>query len=71
MKTLATIMIVLGLAMIIIRGFTVQTEKKVLDLGPIQVNKTQNKWIGWPTYAGVIISGIGLFVLLSNKRKSA
>jgi hypothetical protein len=71
MKTFSILLIIAGLAMIAVRGFSVQTEKKVLDLGPVQVNRTQNKWVGWPTYAGVIVSGVGVFLLLAEKRKSA
>jgi hypothetical protein len=71
MKTFSILLIIAGLAMIAVRGFSFQTEKKVLDLGPVQVNKTQNKWIGWPTYAGVIVSGVGVFLLLAGKKKSA
>jgi hypothetical protein len=70
MKTLAIILIVAGIAMIVIRGFSVQTEKKVLDIGPLQVNKTQNKWIGWPTYAGGIVAIVGVVLLLSDKKRA-
>jgi len=55
MKTFGIILIVAGIAMIIIKGFSVQTEKKVVDLGPVEINKKENKWIGWPTYAGAIV----------------
>ena len=69
MKTLAIILIVAGIAMIIIRGFSVQTEKKVLDVGPLEVNKTENKWIGWPTYAGGLVAIVGVVLLVSSNRK--
>jgi hypothetical protein len=71
MKPIAIILIVVGIAMIVIRGFSVQTEKKVLDIGPVQVNKTQDKWIGWPTYAGALVSVVGVILLLSDKRKNS
>ena len=68
MKTLGIILIVVGIAMIIIRGFSVKTEKKVLDLGPVEVNKEQNRWIGWPTYAGAVVAIVGVFVLVAGKK---
>jgi len=71
MKTLAIILIVVGIVMIVIRGFSVQTEKKVLDIGPVQVNKTQNKWIGWPIYAGAFVSMAGVILLLVEKQKNS
>ncbi|WP_343307009.1 hypothetical protein AAHN97_07830 [Chitinophaga niabensis] len=69
MKALAIILIVAGIAMVIVRGFSVQTEKKVLDVGPLEVNKTENKWIGWPTYAGGLIAIVGVVLLVSSNRK--
>jgi len=71
MKTLGIVLIVVGLAMIVIRGFSVQTEKKVVDLGPVEINKKENKWIGWPTYAGAVVAIIGVILAVSDKRKSA
>lgn len=69
MKTLAIILIIAGIAMIIIRGFFVQTEKKVLDVGPLEVNKTENRWIGWPTYAGGLVALAGVVLLVTNKKR--
>ena len=68
MKTLGIILIVAGIAMIIIRGFSVQTEKKVVDAGPIQINRKENKWIGWPTYAGAVVALIGVAVVATGKK---
>lgn len=69
MKILGIILIVAGIAMVLIRGFSVQTEKKVLDVGPVEVNKKENKWVGWPTYAGGIVAVVGVVLLVSaNKR---
>ena len=69
MKVLAGILIVAGIAMIIFRGFNVQTEKKVVDLGPVQINKKENKWIGWPTYTGAIAVLAGAVLLVTNKKR--
>jgi hypothetical protein len=69
MKTFGLILIIAGIAMIIIRGFSVKTEKKVVDVGPLEVNKTENRWIGWPTYAGGIIAVVGLVLVLSDRKK--
>lgn len=70
MKTFGIILIVIGIAMILIRGFSVQTEKKVLDVGPLEVNKNENKWIGWPTYAGGIVAVIGVIMVVADKKKA-
>ncbi|MEO5681789.1 MAG: hypothetical protein ABIQ88_04060 [Chitinophagaceae bacterium] len=69
MKMIAGILIVLGIAMIVFRGFSVQTEKKVVDLGPVEINKKENKWIGWPTYAGAIAIVAGVVLLVADKKR--
>lgn len=69
MKTFGVILIVVGIAMILIRGFSVVTEKKVVDLGPLEVNKKENKWIGWPTYAGAAVAIIGVVMVVSDRRR--
>lgn len=66
---IAGILIVLGIAMIVFRGFSVQTEKKVVDLGPVEINKKENKWIGWPTYAGAIAIVAGVVLLVADKKR--
>ena len=62
-------MIVAGIAMILIRGFSVTTEKNVVDVGPLEVNKKENKWIGWPTYAGALVAIVGVVMVVADKRK--
>lgn len=69
MKTFGIILIVVGIAMILIRGFSVVTEKKVIDVGPLEVNKKENKWIGWPTYAGAAIAIVGVVMTMSDRRR--
>ncbi|MBO9571098.1 MAG: hypothetical protein J7497_02660 [Chitinophagaceae bacterium] len=70
MKTFGIILIIAGIAMVLIRGFSVTTEKKVVDLGPVEVNKKENKWIGWPTYAGALIAIVGVVMVVSDKKRA-
>ena len=69
MKVFGIVLIVLGLGMLIFRGFSVQTEKKVIDLGPLEVNKKENKWIGWPVYAGGIAIIAGIILVAADRKK--
>jgi drug/metabolite transporter (DMT)-like permease len=70
MKTFGIILIVAGIAMILIRGFSVTTEKNVVDVGPLEVNKKENKWIGWPTYAGAVVAVVGVIMVVSAKKRA-
>jgi hypothetical protein len=69
MKTAGWILIAIGIIMILIKGFSVPVKEKVIDAGPIEVNKTENKWIGWPTYAGGIIAIVGVVLVVGSKKK--
>lgn len=69
MKTAGWILIVLGILMILIKGFTVPVKEKLVDAGPIQISKTENKRVGWPTYAGGIITLAGVVLVVAAKRK--
>ncbi|HSZ35150.1 MAG TPA: hypothetical protein VK772_17675 [Puia sp.] len=68
MKSLGIILIVIGILMMVIRGFVVPVEKNVVDVGPVKINKTENKWIGWPTYAGAVLVIVGVIVTLSGRK---
>jgi len=70
MRNFGIVLIVLGIAMIIIRGISVPTEKRVVDVGPIQIDKKENKWIGWPTYAGAVVVVAGALLIFSSKKAS-
>jgi hypothetical protein len=70
MRTFGIILIVGGILMLVFRGFSVQTEKKVVDVGPLEVNKKENKWIGWPVYAGGIAIVAGVLLVVSDRKKS-
>jgi hypothetical protein len=69
MKAAGWILIAIGIVMILIKGFTVPVRKTIVDAGPIQINKTENKWIGWPTYAGGILAIVGVAMVVTSKKK--
>jgi hypothetical protein len=69
MRTLGIILIIAGIAMMIFTGINFTTEKKVVDIGPVEINKKENKRIGWPTYAGGIVAVAGLVLIVTGKRK--
>lgn len=69
MKTIGIVLIVVGIAMLLFRGFSVQKKEKVVDVGPLEVNKTENKWIGWPVYAGGVAIVAGLIMVVADRKK--
>ncbi|MGK2862831.1 MAG: hypothetical protein ACSLE0_12925 [Chitinophagaceae bacterium] len=69
MKTVGIVLIIVGIVLLLFRGFNVQREKKLLDIGPLEVNKTENKWIGWPVYTGAIALVAGIVIVIADRKK--
>lgn len=69
MKVVAIILIVAGILMLIFRGFSFTQEKKVADIGPLEINKNEKKSVGWPMYAGGVALAAGIIMLVADKKK--
>jgi hypothetical protein len=41
----------------------------VVDLGPVEINKSEKKTIDWPNYAGGVAVAAGLVILVLGSRK--
>lgn len=61
-KGIGMALLVIGIIMTIYTGFNYVTTKKVVDLGPIQINKKENYPVQWAPIVGVIILVIGGFL---------
>jgi hypothetical protein len=70
MKAVAVILIVAGILMLIFRGFSFTQDKKLADVGPVEINKKEKKSIGWPVYAGGLALAAGVIILVADKKKS-
>ena len=69
MKNAGIILIVIGLIMMLYTGFNYVTEKRVVDIGPIKVDKEQNHWVGWSPAVGVILLVGGIVIFVTNSKK--
>jgi drug/metabolite transporter (DMT)-like permease len=69
MKVLGFFLIVVGIIMILIRGFNVPVKTNVVNLGPIEISKKESRWIGWPTYAGGLLAVIGVVMVVTDKKR--
>lgn len=70
MKAAGWVLIAVGVLMILIKGFSVPVKKTIVDAGPIEINKTEDKWIGWPTYAGGILAIVGIVMVATSKKST-
>ena len=69
MKTLGIILLIAGGIMTVFTGFNVVTKKKVVDLGPIEINKQEKTPIYWSPVTGGILAAAGLLIFLVGKKK--
>jgi threonine/homoserine/homoserine lactone efflux protein len=62
MKIAGILLIIFGVAALIYGGFTYTSQKKVLDIGDIHVNRTENHTLPLPPVLGIvaIAGGAGL-----------
>ena len=71
MKGLGIALIIIGIIMMVFRSINFTTEKKVADVGPLEINKQENKTVNWPLYAGAVVTIAGVVVLVSATRSKA
>ena len=70
MKALGFILIVAGIAMFVFGQLRYTKKEKLLDAGPLEVTKTEQKTIDWPDYTGGIAVVAGIALLVVDNRKS-
>ena len=63
------ILIVAGILMLVFGNVSFTKEKKVVDIGPLEINKKEKKTIAWPNYAGGITILAGVIVLIAGGNK--
>lgn len=66
-KTLGIILIVIGVIMIVYTGFNFITTEKVVDLGPIEINKEKNHPLQWSPIIGVVLLVGGSVLVVTDK----
>jgi uncharacterized membrane protein YidH (DUF202 family) len=66
---LGIVLVVIGIIALAYQGITYTTQKKVLDLGPIQATKEEHHTIPLPPIIGVIALVGGIVVLVAGQPK--
>ncbi|HEX5152018.1 MAG TPA: hypothetical protein VFW07_11255 [Parafilimonas sp.] len=69
MKILGIVLIVAGIIMMVFRSINFTKKEKVADIGPLEINKQEEKTINWPLYAGMVVTVAGVAItLVANKK---
>jgi hypothetical protein len=69
MKNLGIVVLVIGIIMTVFTGFNIVTKKKVVDLGPVEINKEEKTPIYWSPITGGILIAAGVIIMVVGKRK--
>jgi drug/metabolite transporter (DMT)-like permease len=70
-KPIGIILIILGILMLLYNSFNFTTTEKVVDIGPIQVNKEVNHPIAWSPIIGIVLAVGGVVLLVVGNKKNA
>jgi uncharacterized membrane protein YidH (DUF202 family) len=68
MKSLGIVLIALGLIMMIYTGFNFVTKEKVVDLGPLEINKSTNHPVQWSPIVGIVLLVGGIAIFVTSKK---
>ncbi len=71
MRTAGIILIIVGIVMMVINGFSFQKTENVVDLGPVEINKKETKRVNWPTYAGAVVTIAGVVLAAAGRKRTA
>jgi hypothetical protein len=67
-KILGVLLVVFGLAALAYQGFSYTTSEKVVDLGPLEVEKEETKTIPLPPIVGGLALAGGVVLLIASKK---
>ena len=68
-RTLGIVLVVIGIIMIIYTGFNFITTEKVVDLGPLHINREENHPVQWSPIIGMVLLVAGIVVFATTKNK--
>jgi hypothetical protein len=71
MRNLGIVLIVIGIVMMIFTGFNYVTKKNVVDIGPVEINKSENHPVQWSPIVGGVLLAAGFVLVLTAKKGSA
>lgn len=71
MRAVGIVLVAAGIVMMIITGFNIVTEEKVVDLGTVEITKEKNNPVNWSPILGAVLLVGGVIVLLTGNKKTA
>jgi len=71
MKTsnVGIVLVILGILMFVYTGIDFITKKRVVDIGPIKIDKEENHPVQWSPIVGVVLIISGIVVVLRGRKE--
>ncbi|MEN9908006.1 MAG: hypothetical protein RLZZ540_1155 [Bacteroidota bacterium] len=71
-KNLGIVVVIIGILMMVYTGFHYVTTQKLIEFGPIEINKEKNHSVQWTPIIGLLVIIGGVVILkVGNKKHSA
>lgn len=70
-KTIGIGMIIIGIILLLYNSFNYVTTEKVVDIGPIQINKEVNHPVEWSPVLGIVLAVGGVVLIVISNKKNA
>jgi uncharacterized membrane protein YidH (DUF202 family) len=67
-KNIGFVLIIIGAIMMFYTGFNYVTTEKVVDIGPIEINKQTNNPVQWSPIVGVVLIIGGVVLVVKDKK---
>lgn len=67
-KNIGFLIIVIGAIMVFYNGFNYITKEKVVDIGPIEINKETNHPVQWSPIVGIVLLAGGVLLIIRDKK---
>jgi uncharacterized membrane protein YidH (DUF202 family) len=67
-KNIGFVLIIIGAIMMFYTGFNYVTTEKVIDIGPIEINKQQSHPVQWSPILGVVLIIGGVVLIIKDKK---
>ena len=67
-KTIAIVLIAIGIIMIAYTGFNFVTTETIVDIGPLEINQDKNHFVQWSPVIGVLLLVGGIVAFALNKK---
>jgi uncharacterized membrane protein YidH (DUF202 family) len=67
-KNIGFVLIIIGAIMMFYTEFNYVTTEKVIDIGPIEINKQQSHPVQWSPILGVVLIIGGVVLIIKDKK---